>query len=196
MDTVKINVGGTVFLTNRQIILNIPESKLATALATNEHFDSSTGMFFFDRRPSLFEPILSAHRDGEVHLPINGCGSELFNELEFWNIPDNMVAACCIGKVKSALTERQIARDVAEEICSDPDRSLEIREGSTGWRRKRMDAWLFMEFPVSSRLAKVMFVVLFNLSDSCHPRWSCPSVRPSIMVTRWLTVNFAIFKLV
>ncbi|XP_064620963.1 potassium voltage-gated channel protein Shaw-like [Lineus longissimus] len=154
MDIMKINVGGSVFQTERQTILNIPQSKLGCTISINEHYDETTGVFFFDRRPGLFESILSAHRDGEVHLPSNACGSELLQELEFWNIPETMVASCCFGKVKKDVTEREIARAVADEICCGVDESLEIRASSTGWGRKRMDTWFFMEFPVSSKLAK------------------------------------------
>jgi sialic acid synthase SpsE len=119
MDIVKINVGGRVFLTHRRTVNKLPRSTLAIAVGNADYYENSLDMFFFDRRPGLFEAILEAHRDGEIHFPSAACGSEMVAELEFWNLPISMVASCCIAKVRNIwlfITEEESSHHFSQEM--------------------------------------------------------------------------------
>ncbi|XP_064644662.1 potassium voltage-gated channel subfamily C member 3-like [Lineus longissimus] len=155
MDLIKINVKGTVFITTREDILNIPTSKLASVVNSQKYFDNNMGMFYFNRRPDFFNIILEAHREGKLHIPSDICGIEFMQEMEFWNLPKTMVAPCCIGRIISALSEKDITDTITKEILANFEKSVEVLEKSRGWREPAARLWIFLEFPVYSTSAKI-----------------------------------------
>ncbi|XP_064630380.1 potassium voltage-gated channel subfamily C member 3-like [Lineus longissimus] len=165
MDLIKINISGTVFVTTREIILNIPTSKLASALDCKRDFDNSLGALYFPRSPDLFTSVLEAHRQGTLHVPSDACGIEFLNEMEFWNLPKSMISPCCIGKINSALEEKEITETIKMEIMGNFVKSVEAMERRTGWKQSAARLWLFLEFPVYSTAAKVysIFIALWIL---------------------------------
>uniref|UniRef100_A0A1I7TCJ6 BTB domain-containing protein n=1 Tax=Caenorhabditis tropicalis TaxID=1561998 RepID=A0A1I7TCJ6_9PELO len=64
METVKLNVGGTIFQTRRVTLTRMPSSFIEYPLQPDKN-----GAFFIDRSPKHFEKILNFMRDFDVDLP-------------------------------------------------------------------------------------------------------------------------------
>jgi hypothetical protein len=135
--------------------MNMSDSRLAVALNSRHHYNAKLGAYYFNRRPDLFNIILEAHHEGEVHIPSETCAIEVLNELEYWNISRSIIAPCCIGKCTAAISEKVIAMAVREQIVGDFEKTIIHLEGSRGWRKRATKLWIFLEFPVSSTKAKV-----------------------------------------
>ena len=99
-DKITLNVGGTTFFTFKDTLVRVPCTRLYYLMKTpveNLHpaeYDSSTGIYFFDRHPGLFEHILNYYRltlqlhifkQPQLHTPtgldrvVRWCVSELAN---------------------------------------------------------------------------------------------------------------------
>lgn len=78
-DRVRLNVGGVIFETSTKTLRNVPNSRLSNLRLHDENFDSTKKEYFFDRSPYIFDYILNFYRTGELHLPVNECGSILKN---------------------------------------------------------------------------------------------------------------------
>ncbi|XP_064627352.1 potassium voltage-gated channel protein egl-36-like isoform X1 [Lineus longissimus] len=162
-DLIHVNIRGTCFLTPRETILKISDSRLAVALNTQQGYNDKLCAYYFNREPDLFRIILQAHSQGEVHIPSETCAIEVLNEMEFWNIPRSMIAPCCTGKCTSAIVEKTIALTVREQILGNFEKSIGCLEESHGWRRRATELWVFLEFPVSSVKAKCWSVFMASM---------------------------------
>jgi hypothetical protein len=72
-----------------------------------------------------------------------------------WSLNEYSCLEYVFSQVQSAISEREVAQTVTEYVCSDCDRSLEALAKSGEHERRKIRAWLFMEFPASSKLARV-----------------------------------------
>merc|ERR1712179_217468 len=88
---VRLNVGGTVFLTSRATLAKDPQSFLARIAMEGTELESdkdSTGAFLIDRDPKYFSPVLNFLRHGKVHLDRNVLEEAVLEEAEFYNVTD------------------------------------------------------------------------------------------------------------
>lgn len=90
-----LDIGGVVFKTSKQTLQNISHSRLAKIDEKSEYFISEDGVYFFDRDPNCFREILNAYRYGELHMPKDVCPKLFKRELDFWEIPIQMLSPCC-----------------------------------------------------------------------------------------------------
>ncbi|KAI8504040.1 Potassium voltage-gated channel sub D member 1 [Branchiostoma belcheri] len=65
---VKINVGGTLFVTSRKIFDRFPDSLLGSD-EKDYFYNAETDEYVFDRDPDIFRYILTYYRTGHLHYP-------------------------------------------------------------------------------------------------------------------------------
>ncbi|XP_064511076.1 BTB/POZ domain-containing protein KCTD17 isoform X3 [Pseudopipra pipra] len=85
---VRLNVGGTVFLTTRQTLCREQKSFLCR-LCQGEELQSDrdeTGAYLIDRDPTYFGPILNFLRHGKLVLDKDMAEEGILEEAEFYNI--------------------------------------------------------------------------------------------------------------
>ncbi|KAG5831928.1 hypothetical protein ANANG_G00285650 [Anguilla anguilla] len=86
---VRLNVGGTYFLTTRQTLCREPKSFLYRLCQADPDLDSDkdeTGAYLIDRDPTYFGPVLNYLRHGKLVLNKDLTEEGVLEEAEFYNI--------------------------------------------------------------------------------------------------------------
>ncbi|XP_039542405.1 BTB/POZ domain-containing protein KCTD5-like [Pimephales promelas] len=86
---VRLNVGGTYFLTTRQTLCRDPKSFLYRLCQADPDLDSDkddTGAYLIDRDPTYFGPVLNYLRHGKLVLNRGLAEEGVLEEAEFYNI--------------------------------------------------------------------------------------------------------------
>ncbi|XP_071093324.1 potassium voltage-gated channel protein Shaw-like [Haliotis cracherodii] len=168
MDRITINVAGKKFVTYWKTIQKLPKTRLGRLTQSSPEYDPDINEFFFDRDPKVVNSILNLYRTRELHLPSTMCGLALKQELEFWDIPEEMISECCWNKYTEQMQERQIL-NILDKTLGENGTSSETHPS---WKEK---IWLTMEKPFYSQTAKVwnliylifvlLAIVVFTLSS-------------------------------
>ena len=104
---VELNIGGTIFPVTWELLLRLPDSRLArvAACSTEEElnncgatFDSTRQQICFNRRSRNFLDVLDFYRGGRLHMPSNCCPVEYVEELSFWGLSENNLQPCCFKR--------------------------------------------------------------------------------------------------
>ena len=148
VNTLRINISGTIFQVEPTTLLRFPDSRLGKLVSGEKPTDKKT--YFFDQDATLFGHILRCYRSGEVHVPSLICPREFLRELQYWNIPVEKIAPCCwstfyraddvletLEKVSEVTTQSEITRLDADKL------SLQER------------VWRFIDEPYSSKASTV-----------------------------------------
>ncbi|XP_060575752.1 potassium voltage-gated channel protein Shaw-like [Ruditapes philippinarum] len=157
IEYIRLNIGGTIFKCYRKTLSTFQESKLHNLDKDKDDFDSEHNEFYFDRNPLLFAYIIDACRKGAIHLPKDICGTTFKQELEFWNIPLDKVAPCCL----ETLYRSKDDIDTIETLITHEEQTsvIELKQ-----EREKISfqtrLWLFLDDPSSSKLAQVLYVAL------------------------------------
>jgi len=93
---VRLNVGGTVFMTTKTTLSRDPKSFLCRICQSNDAGESSglgsekdeTGAYLIDRDPKYFGPVLNFLRHGKLVMDKNIVEEGVLEEAEFYNITD------------------------------------------------------------------------------------------------------------
>ena len=157
---IHINVGGVVFVTGKDTLDGLPNTRLSCLQETDANFNPATGEWFFDRNCFLFNFILDFYRTGELHLPHNVCGPSIRRELMFWQINENYIAPCCWNRYREFDQEKKIFEHIErafesktlEESLAASASDLSTRTRYQVWKRR---IYLLLEEPMSSKAAKV-----------------------------------------
>ncbi|KAL4240906.1 hypothetical protein ACF0H5_001688 [Mactra antiquata] len=155
---VRLNIGGTTFLTYDETLAQFPESKLANLSRCMDNYDDYTREYFFDRNPVLFGFILDAYRKEEIHLPGDICGPTFRKELEFWELSLSHVAPCCW----EALYKSDDDVKTVNKLMDNYKKNASIRLTLDNHCSYRKRLWLFLDDPKSSyfAMAWVTFISL------------------------------------
>uniref|UniRef100_A0A8B9FF49 BTB domain-containing protein n=1 Tax=Amazona collaria TaxID=241587 RepID=A0A8B9FF49_9PSIT len=100
---VRLNVGGTCFLTTRQTLCRDPKSFLFRLCQADPDLDSDkdeTGAYLIDRDPTYFGPVLNYLRHGKLVINKDLAEEGVLEEAEFYNITS------LIKLVKDKIRER------------------------------------------------------------------------------------------
>ena len=160
-DLIRINVGGTVFVTQRSTLSRIPNTRLANLSESDPNYNKEDKEWFFDRNPALFNSFLDFYRTGELHFPHMYCGPSIKKELIFWQMDESDISPCCWNKYRLFEQERKIfdhldqafeSRTLAQYTTDEPDADP---PNLTKWERLKKTVYIFMEEPMSSKAAKV-----------------------------------------
>ncbi|GFR96597.1 potassium voltage-gated channel subfamily C member 1 [Elysia marginata] len=181
---VTLNVGGIRYQTNKSTLRAIPDTRLAwvtDTTASNPDYDPSTGEYFFDRHPGMFNMILNYYRTGKLHAPTDVCGPSFEEELAFWGIDEKQIEPCCWPNYRAHRDAQETLADFDNDNDDDDDddgydedeiaRRFGIVNEATktekSWfERWRPRIWTLLEEPYSSRAATIvtmctsLFVIL------------------------------------
>ena len=169
---VTLNIEGRIFQTTEATIKNLPGSLLGTLNENSTYFDPKTKAFCFDRDSTLFRYILTAHRNGEIHVPQDMCAIQFKKEMDFWGVPETLIAPCCWNYFYKSSDDLETLRKIIQTLPranhlavnkmidgtqtkDKQTRTGSMKHGSTSRRTLKEKIWLFLDEPRSSRLAMV-----------------------------------------
>ncbi|XP_026551568.1 BTB/POZ domain-containing protein KCTD17 [Pseudonaja textilis] len=138
---VRLNVGGTVFLTTKQTLCREQKSFLCR-LCQGEELQSDrdeTGAYLIDRDPTYFGPILNFLRHGKLVLDKDMAEEGVLEEAEFYNI------GSLIRLIKDRLEEKDytIAQVPPKHVyrvlqCQEEELTQMVSTMSDGWRFEQL----------------------------------------------------------
>ncbi|XP_043376238.1 BTB/POZ domain-containing protein KCTD17 isoform X5 [Dermochelys coriacea] len=138
---VRLNVGGTVFLTTRQTLCREQKSFLCR-LCQGEELQSArdeTGAYLIDRDPTYFGPILNFLRHGKLVLNKDIAEEGVLEEAEFYNIGP------LIRIIKDRLEEKNytITQVPPKHVyrvlqCQEEELTQMVSTMSDGWRFEQL----------------------------------------------------------
>ena len=172
-DLIRINVGGTVFVTQRATLKRIPNTRLANISESDSNYNKLTKEWFFDRNPSLFNSFLDFYRTDQLHFPHTYCGPSIKNELIFWQMDECDISPCCWNKYRLFEQEQKIFEHIDQafesrtlaQYTTPCDADMPI---PTKWEKIKKKVYIFMEEPMSSRPAKVS---IYTFISNAVTRW-------------------------
>ena len=90
---------------------------------------------------------------GELHVPLDVCGAVVKRELDFWEIDEFEIKACCWRHYRSYIDNQRILNDFNQSLQSE--RYNVNYDDLKGWRKLQMQVWLILDHPRTSRPAMV-----------------------------------------
>jgi len=88
-EKIRLNVGGSYFVTTKSTLTKFSDSMLGTMFSGRHKIvvDKEDGSVFIDRSPKYFDQILSYLRDGDVFVPENSQDKYgLIKEADFYGL--------------------------------------------------------------------------------------------------------------
>ncbi|XP_053112435.1 BTB/POZ domain-containing protein KCTD17 isoform X2 [Hemicordylus capensis] len=138
---VRLNVGGTIFLTTKQTLCREQKSFLCR-LCQGEELQSDrdeTGAYLIDRDPTYFGPILNFLRHGKLVLDKDMAEEGVLEEAEFYNI------GSLIRLIKDRLEEKDYTithvppKHVYRVLqCQEEELTQMVSTMSDGWRFEQL----------------------------------------------------------
>ncbi|XP_069761311.1 BTB/POZ domain-containing protein KCTD5-like isoform X3 [Narcine bancroftii] len=139
---VRLNVGGTRFLSTRQTLCRDPKSFLYRLCQADPDLDSDkddTGAYLIDRDPTYFGPILNYLRHGKLVINKDLAEEGVLEEAEFYNITS------LIKLVKDRIRERdtktsQIPMKHVYRVlqCQEEELTQMVSTMSDGWKFEQL----------------------------------------------------------
>ncbi len=157
-DLVKLNVGGTVFVTLRTTLAHIPNTRLSNLQERDPNYNKTTKEWFFDRNPTLFNCILDLYRTEQLHFPHGFCGPSIRKELLYWQIDETFISSCCWNRYREFEQEKKIFDRIerafeSKTLLAYTDSRFD--GNLSKWEKWKKRIYIFMEEPTSSRAASV-----------------------------------------
>lgn len=140
---VKLNVGGTYFLTTKTTLCRDPNSFLYRLCQEDPDLNSDkdeTGAYLIDRDPTYFGPILNYLRHGKLVINKNLAEEGVLEEAEFYNITD------LIRLVKEKIKEKHVKmtkNDSKKHVyrvlqCHEDELTQMVSTMSDGWKFEQL----------------------------------------------------------
>ncbi|KAJ8399802.1 hypothetical protein AAFF_G00405320 [Aldrovandia affinis] len=139
---VRLNVGGTYFLTTRQTLCRDPKSFLYRLCQADPDLDSDkdeTGAYIIDRDPTYFGPVLNYLRHGKLVLNKDLAEEGVLEEAEFYNITS------LIKLIKDKIRERDCktsqvpVKHVYRVLqCQEEELTQMVSTMSDGWKFEQL----------------------------------------------------------
>ena len=147
---IHLNVGGKSFMTTADTLASLPDTRLGRLARGGQVTSQPDVELFFDRNPDVMNSLLDLYRTGEFHVPRNLCGSTVHRELEFWEIPGELVRECCFQKLEQHKEDAEVREEIEVFLSRPYDTEAEIQQLSK-WNK----IWLTMERPGLNTASKV-----------------------------------------
>ncbi|XP_782051.2 BTB/POZ domain-containing protein KCTD5 [Strongylocentrotus purpuratus] len=139
---VRLNVGGTYFLTTRTTLCRDPKSFLCRLCQDDPDLSSDkdeTDAYLIDRDPMYFGPILNYLRHGKLVINKDLAEEGILEEAEFYNI------TALIKLVKERLKEREARNSQGSRKhvyrvlqCQEEELTQMVSTMSDGWRFEQL----------------------------------------------------------
>ena len=132
---------------SRHILKTLKENATATEIHFHRHASCTSNIFdFFD--------------GDKLHIPTDVCPNKFREELLYWGLTENNIEPCCYTKYVSFFGDMKVLK------------VLETEENLRKITRDRIDTlskislrakiWTIMEYPSSSILAKVSWIITYG----------------------------------
>ncbi|XP_034036841.1 BTB/POZ domain-containing protein KCTD5-like [Thalassophryne amazonica] len=135
---VRLNVGGTYFITTKQTLCRDPKSFLYRLCQEDPDLDSDkdeTGAYLIDRDPTYFGPVLNYLRHGKLIMDKNLAEEGVLEEAEFYNI------ASLVRLVKERIrdNENRTSQGPVKHVyrvlqCQEEELTQMVSTMSDGWK--------------------------------------------------------------
>ncbi|ESP01381.1 hypothetical protein LOTGIDRAFT_157561 [Lottia gigantea] len=141
---VKLNVGGTVFLTTRTTLERDPQSFLNRLVQDDEDNGLNTdkdenGAYLIDRDPTYFGPVLNYLRHGKLVLNKDLAEEGVLEEAEFYNIRDLIKLIKARIADRNARQSQAYMKNVYRVLqCSEEELTQMVSTMSDGWKFEQL----------------------------------------------------------
>nr|XP_033816986.1 BTB/POZ domain-containing protein KCTD2 [Geotrypetes seraphini] len=139
---VRLNVGGTYFITTKQTLCREPRSFLYRLCQEDPDLDSDkdeTGAYLIDRDPTFFGPILNYLRHGKLIINKELAEEGVLEEAEFYNI------ASLVRLVKERIrdNENRTSQGPVKHVyrvlqCQEEELTQMVSTMSDGWKFEQL----------------------------------------------------------
>ncbi|KAG8446348.1 hypothetical protein GDO86_013979 [Hymenochirus boettgeri] len=139
---IRLNVGGTYFLSTKQTLCREPKSFLYRLCQEDPDLDSDkdeTGAYLIDRDPTYFGPILNYLRHGKLILNKELAEEGVLEEAEFYNI------ASLVRLVKERIrdNENRTSQGPVKHVyrvlqCQEEELTQMVSTMSDGWKFEQL----------------------------------------------------------
>ncbi|XP_073430453.1 BTB/POZ domain-containing protein KCTD17 isoform X1 [Dendrobates tinctorius] len=136
---VRLNVGGTVFLTTKQTLCQEPNSFLCRLCQESQLLSETdeTGAFLIDRDPSYFGAILRYLRYGKLVIDKNISIEGVLEEAEFYNIAS--LVKIIHGKLEEAEINKSQQKHVYRVLqCQESELAQMVSTMSDSWKFEQL----------------------------------------------------------
>ncbi|XP_066139758.1 BTB/POZ domain-containing protein KCTD5 [Euwallacea fornicatus] len=139
---VKLNVGGTYFLTTKTTLARHPNSFLHRLVQEDSDLDTDkdeTGAYLIDRDPNYFSPILNYLRHGKLVINKDLAEEGILEEAEFYNIAELVT----LVKDRIGLRDNVCGRGGKKHVyrvlqCHEDELTQMVSTMSDGWKFEQL----------------------------------------------------------
>ncbi|XP_056432393.1 BTB/POZ domain-containing protein KCTD5 isoform X1 [Gadus chalcogrammus] len=139
---IRLNVGGTCFLTTRQTLCRDPKSFLYRLSQADPELDSDkddTGAYLIDRDPTYFGPVLNYLRHGKLVLNRDLAEEGVLEEAEFYNIPSLIKLLKDSIRERDCRTSQAPVKHVYRVLqCQEEELTQMVSTMSDGWKFEQL----------------------------------------------------------
>ncbi|XP_064597586.1 potassium voltage-gated channel subfamily C member 3-like [Liolophura sinensis] len=173
-DVWTLNVGGKVFQVRSSTLQKKDQGVLSRLSPSHDSFQESCNQYFFDRNPKYFTAILDYYRTGKMHVSRDFCGSQLEEELAYWQLTDDVIGECCWRRYSDLREEVRKNAQVTKEYLDICQVRLSRLMGLPLWKERM---WVTLDDPLYSLPARVvlftyLFLVLVSFTTACSLSFS------------------------
>lgn len=134
---IRLNVGGTIFLTTRHTLCREANSFLARLCKEDDELPSQkdeTGAILIDRDPEYFAPVLNYLRHGKLVVNKNVSIEGVLEEAEFYNLP-RLIQLCAERLAEFGLKKARQTKHVYRVLqCHEEELTNVVSAMSDGWK--------------------------------------------------------------
>ncbi|KAF7649083.1 hypothetical protein LDENG_00147520 [Lucifuga dentata] len=139
---IRLNVGGTYFLTTRQTLCRDPKSFLYRLSQADPELDSDkdeTGAYLIDRDPTYFGPVLNYLRHGKLVLNRDLAEEGVLEEAEFYNITSLIKLLKDKIRERDCKTSQAPVKHVYRVLqCQEEELTQMVSTMSDGWKFEQL----------------------------------------------------------
>ncbi|XP_033974840.1 BTB/POZ domain-containing protein KCTD5 isoform X2 [Trematomus bernacchii] len=139
---IRLNVGGTYFLTTRQTLCRDPKSFLYRLSQADPELDSDkdeTGAYLIDRDPTYFGPVLNYLRHGKLVLNRDLAEEGVLEEAEFYNITSLIKLIKDKIRESDCKTSQVPVKHVYRVLqCQEEELTQMVSTMSDGWKFEQL----------------------------------------------------------
>ncbi|CAI4223655.1 unnamed protein product [Auanema sp. JU1783] len=200
---ININVGGRQAKLPTEIVNRRLETSRLSVFCQKNHVErltdcdayfESNNEYYFERSPIIFEYVVDYYITGKLHRPMDVCPIRLRYELDYWRIPVQAMAPCCMLEENNNMASKL----KNEKAFVDSYPSSYFDKVLLGPQRLKL--WRILENPRSSSTAKLFSIVsaffvllsLLGLILSSMPELQDEHREPHFLLT-WLEILCMIY---